>query len=207
MPPQSASSRQPSIPPRLDIWRTPTPFVGRDQETAALRECLNAAARGEGALVLLAGEAGIGKTRLCAEATALARQRGFFAIAGHCYDMQGTPPYVPFVEAIEYVARVVPREDSAKPWVMRPPRSRAWFRTSAASSRISLPRPNCRRNRASTTSSTACTTSSSAPRGSGPFSLSWRTCSGRMTPHCYCCSASRSGSRRCRPWFSAHTGM
>jgi DNA-binding CsgD family transcriptional regulator len=111
MPPQSASSRQSSTPSRLDTWKTPTPFVGRDQETAVLREYLDAAARGQGALILLTGEAGIGKTRLCAEAMALARQRGFFAIAGHCYDMEGTPPYVPFVEAIEYVARVVPRDE------------------------------------------------------------------------------------------------
>ena len=109
--PQSASSRQPSIPYRPDIWKTPTPFVGRDRETAVLLNGLSSAARGEGALILLAGEAGIGKTRLCAEAMALARQRGFFAIAGHCYEMQGNPPYVPFVEAIEYVARVAPRDE------------------------------------------------------------------------------------------------
>jgi DNA-binding CsgD family transcriptional regulator len=111
MPPQSASSRQPSITSGPDIRKTPTPFVGRDRETAALLHGLSSAARGEGALILLAGEAGIGKTRLCAEATALARQRGFFAIAGNCYATQGTPPYVPFVEAIEYVARVVPRDE------------------------------------------------------------------------------------------------
>jgi len=110
MPPQSESC-QPSIPSGPDIWKTPTPFVGRDRETAVLLDGLSSAARGEGALILLAGEAGIGKTRLCAEAVALARQRGFFAITGHCYDMQGIPPYVPFVEAIEYVARVVPRDE------------------------------------------------------------------------------------------------
>jgi predicted ATPase len=44
-----------------------TPFVGRRQEMARLRECLDAASRGEGGIVLVAGEPGIGKTRLLTE--------------------------------------------------------------------------------------------------------------------------------------------
>src|SRR6185437_16288562 len=48
-----------------------TPLVGRQQELALLRERLERAARGVGGVVALAGEAGIGKSRLIVEALVL----------------------------------------------------------------------------------------------------------------------------------------
>ena len=50
-----------------------TIFVGRQRELAALGECLAAAAHGEGGIALVAGEPGIGKTRLLAELADRAR--------------------------------------------------------------------------------------------------------------------------------------
>ena len=50
----------------------------------------------------IAGEAGLGKTRLVDEIAAEAKAAGMFVVRGHCYDMEGSLPYVPFVEAIEY---------------------------------------------------------------------------------------------------------
>ena len=83
------------------------PYVGREAERAILREALTRARQGSGNIVLLAGEPGIGKTRLATELMAEARAAGCFTVIGHCYEMAGTPPFVPFVEAIDYTARVI----------------------------------------------------------------------------------------------------
>jgi class 3 adenylate cyclase/tetratricopeptide (TPR) repeat protein len=85
-----------------------TPFVGREVERAELRRCLDRASHGRGALVMIGGEPGVGKTRLAEELAAEARQRGLLALTGHCYEMEGAPPYIPFVEILEATARVVP---------------------------------------------------------------------------------------------------
>ncbi|MEE9286423.1 MAG: AAA family ATPase [Dehalococcoidia bacterium] len=87
-----------------------TPFVGREAERADLWRCLDQAAKGRGALVMIGGEPGVGKTRLAEELMAEARQRGLLTLTGHCYEMEGAPPYIPFVEIVEASARVVPPE-------------------------------------------------------------------------------------------------
>ncbi len=83
------------------------PLVGRRHEKAELLGKLAAAVTGLGSLVLVAGESGIGKTRLTAEVLAEAQQQGVLCLVGHCYEMEGAPPYVPFVEMLEYGARKV----------------------------------------------------------------------------------------------------
>ncbi|RJP20710.1 MAG: hypothetical protein C4520_11175 [Candidatus Abyssobacteria bacterium SURF_5] len=84
-----------------------TPFVGREIERAELRRFLEQARGGRGALVLVGGEPGVGKTRLCEELMIEARSHGFLTLTGHCYQMEGAPFYIPFVEAIELAARIV----------------------------------------------------------------------------------------------------
>ena len=59
-------------------------LIGRDRERDELRAALDAAAAGTTTNLLLAGEAGIGKSRLVAEAVDLARARGFRALLGGC---------------------------------------------------------------------------------------------------------------------------
>jgi len=83
-------------------------MVGRDAERAELIRHLDAALAGHGGIVLIGGEPGIGKTRLTEELLAEASRRGATGRVGHCYEMQGSPPYVPFVEITEYTARVLP---------------------------------------------------------------------------------------------------
>jgi class 3 adenylate cyclase len=78
-----------------------TPFVGRTGERAILRRLVERAAAGSGAVALIAGEAGLGKTRLVDETAREARARSMFVVYGHCRDMEGATPYLPFVEAIE----------------------------------------------------------------------------------------------------------
>src|SRR5262249_26983574 len=73
-----------------------------------LRRRLDEALAGRGSLVLLGGEPGIGKTRLAEEILHEARGRGCVCRVGHCYEMEGAPPYVPFVEILEHAVRVVP---------------------------------------------------------------------------------------------------
>jgi class 3 adenylate cyclase/tetratricopeptide (TPR) repeat protein len=87
-----------------------TPYVGRAEERALLRQAVDRALGGVGGVALIAGEAGLGKTRLVDEIAVEARARGMFVVRGQCYDMEGAPPYVPFVEAIEYGLNVVPRD-------------------------------------------------------------------------------------------------
>ncbi len=70
-------------------------LVDRDDERAALRDLLRAADTGNGQLVLLGGEAGIGKTTL-ALATMTFAPRGARMLIGRSYDLMETPPYGPW---------------------------------------------------------------------------------------------------------------
>jgi class 3 adenylate cyclase/tetratricopeptide (TPR) repeat protein len=87
-----------------------TPFVGREAERAELRRCLDQVAGGHGALVMIGGEPGVGKTRLAEEVMAEARLRGLLTLTGHCYEMEGASPYIPFVEIVEASSRLVSSE-------------------------------------------------------------------------------------------------
>src|SRR5215212_7582706 len=86
------------------------PLVGRDAELAALLRRLADAGRGQGGVALLAGEPGIGKTRLLAELAEHARRDGWRVLAGHAYDTAGMPPYLPFVEALRDHLRDTPTD-------------------------------------------------------------------------------------------------
>jgi hypothetical protein len=81
-------------------------LVGRSQEQLILREELSAAVHGQGRLVLLGGEAGIGKTSLARELSQHAQTLGVRVLRGHCYDLANTPPYGPWVELFESILDV-----------------------------------------------------------------------------------------------------
>src|SRR5947209_14996583 len=76
----------------------PPPLVGRERELALLREHLDAAVDGRGSLVLIGGEAGIGKTALAETVCREATEQGALVLVGRCYDLTETPPYGPWVE-------------------------------------------------------------------------------------------------------------
>jgi len=73
-------------------------LVGRERERTALRDSLAATLDGHGRLVLISGEAGIGKTALAATLCADAERQGALALVGRCYDLSETPPYGPWIE-------------------------------------------------------------------------------------------------------------
>ncbi len=77
-----------------------SPFVGRAAELARLRALAQAAAEGQGAVVVIFGDHGAGKTRLAREAAARAARAGAVALWGQGYDDQGSPPYWPWAEII-----------------------------------------------------------------------------------------------------------
>src|SRR5919106_3741921 len=78
-----------------------TPFVNRDNERAELRRAVELALGGRGGLVLVCGEAGVGKSCLIQEVNAQAEARGMRVLTGHCVHMEGVEPYLPFVEILE----------------------------------------------------------------------------------------------------------
>ncbi len=77
-----------------------TTLVGRDAEVNTLEQHLDAAFGGRGRVVLVAGEAGIGKSRLLAEVSERMRQRGGVVLSGAAYEQEGRLPYGPFTEAL-----------------------------------------------------------------------------------------------------------
>jgi len=68
-------------------------FIGRDRERADLAERVRAASAGAGQVVLVAGEPGVGKTRLAEEAAAGARALGMVCAVGRATDEEGSPPF------------------------------------------------------------------------------------------------------------------
>jgi DNA-binding CsgD family transcriptional regulator len=75
-------------------------LVGREREQAVLRDALDAALAGHGSLVLIGGEAGVGKTALAEATLAAAGHRGALVLVGRCYDLAETPPHGPWAEIL-----------------------------------------------------------------------------------------------------------
>lgn len=76
------------------------PIAGRDEELRWLEASLSGATIGEGRVVLLSGEAGIGKTRLAQELLARARKRGFTVLQARAYPMEGGLSYALILSAL-----------------------------------------------------------------------------------------------------------
>src|SRR5689334_17328237 len=75
-------------------------LVGRRLAIDALRSAVDAALRGAGGVVLLAGEAGMGKTALAADAVAYAKTRGAAAVWGTCWEGDGAPGFWPWIQVV-----------------------------------------------------------------------------------------------------------
>ena len=84
--------------------RTRPALVGRDAERRWLDEALDAARGGAGRVVLLVGEAGVGKTRLADD---LATRPGLTVLRGRA-DAAGGPPYAPLAQALRTQMRTDP---------------------------------------------------------------------------------------------------
>jgi class 3 adenylate cyclase/tetratricopeptide (TPR) repeat protein len=82
-------------------------FVGRDAEFERLQQLWKEAAAGDRRVVLLAGEPGVGKTRLAAEVAIRVHEQGAVVLGGRCDEDLGVP-YQPFVEALRHFADHAP---------------------------------------------------------------------------------------------------
>jgi DNA-binding SARP family transcriptional activator/tetratricopeptide (TPR) repeat protein len=80
-------------------------FVGRERELGEVIAAFDDARSGRGRLVLLTGEAGIGKSRLADELAAHAQARGAKVLWGRCWEAGGAPAYWPWVQALRSYLR------------------------------------------------------------------------------------------------------
>jgi DNA-binding CsgD family transcriptional regulator len=90
-------------------------FVGREKEMAALRAAAAAAAAGQTQIVLIDGDAGIGKSRLVANVCAQARREDAVAAVGGCVPLgEGSVAFAPFIELLRQVREELGAERFAK---------------------------------------------------------------------------------------------
>jgi DNA-binding CsgD family transcriptional regulator/tetratricopeptide (TPR) repeat protein len=79
-------------------------LVARGRELRGLRAAFDASVSGRAGAVLLAGDAGVGKTRMTEEVTAFAVEHGALVLTGRCLDVGETGlPYLPIAEALSQV--------------------------------------------------------------------------------------------------------
>jgi DNA-binding SARP family transcriptional activator len=87
-----------------------TPFVGRAAELAVLADAWTQAASGARHVVMVTGEAGIGKSRLTAEAARRVSRDGGLVLFGRC-DQEAIVPYQPVVEALDALVAAAPADE------------------------------------------------------------------------------------------------
>ena len=86
-----------------------TPLVGRDAELRRLSELTGLERPDQAGVVLLAGDAGVGKTRVLHELTGRAEAGGWRTLTGHCLDFGDSAlPYLPFTEVVGRLAQGSP---------------------------------------------------------------------------------------------------
>jgi DNA-binding CsgD family transcriptional regulator len=83
------------------------PLVGRDDDLEQLASLVGLRSQRRSGAVLLAGDAGVGKTRILTELSALAVEAGWRGVVGHCLDFGDSAlPYLPFTEMFGRIAAV-----------------------------------------------------------------------------------------------------
>ena len=81
------------------------PLVNREAECRVIDSCLDQLLAKHGSVLLVEGPAGIGKTRMTRELVARAQRRGFQALVGSAYEMEGSIAYGPFLDILQAALR------------------------------------------------------------------------------------------------------
>ncbi len=100
---EKVTSREEAVLTENPLYRRV--FVGREPELRQLQSAFDLAASGQGSLMMVVGEPGIGKTSLSEQLATYATLRGGQALVGHCYEEGSLSlPYLAFVEALRSYA-------------------------------------------------------------------------------------------------------
>jgi tetratricopeptide (TPR) repeat protein len=83
-----------------------TAFVGRREELSHIEFLLRNAESGHGGLVLISGEAGIGKSTLATEVSRRAKGMGFRCLFAKCKSDTGSPLYYPWIEFVRQLSQL-----------------------------------------------------------------------------------------------------
>ena len=128
--------RQTTPAPAVEATVRAPPLVGRQAELGRVRAALDRGRRGEGRVIWIAGDAGVGKTRLAAEILRVAAADGMTVLVGTAYAQEGLLPFQPFLEALDRYLAGPPRsrEKSLLARFRRPGGGEPWalFSTTAA---------------------------------------------------------------------------
>src|SRR5262249_60942608 len=89
-----------------------TRFVGREQELAALTQALAQAGRGQGQLVALLGEAGVGKSRLVYECVHSHATQDWRVLESASVSYRSATPYLPVLDLLKRYAHVEDTDDA-----------------------------------------------------------------------------------------------
>ncbi|MFQ5853301.1 MAG: tetratricopeptide repeat protein, partial [Candidatus Binatia bacterium] len=90
-----------------------TTYAGRERELKILRGCLEDVLRGEGQLVTVVGEAGVGKSRLLYEFRQELDLDSVRLLQGRCQSYSGSTPYRPFTETLRDILQLSENEERA----------------------------------------------------------------------------------------------
>ena len=93
------ATKEPAVPAENPLYRRV--FVGREAELKQLQSAFDGAMSGQGALMMVLGEPGVGKTALCEQLATYVSLKGGRTLVGHCYEEGSlSRPYLAFVEAM-----------------------------------------------------------------------------------------------------------
>ncbi|MGH7277884.1 MAG: adenylate/guanylate cyclase domain-containing protein [Candidatus Rokuibacteriota bacterium] len=90
------------------------PFVGREREAATLTEALDRAAAGSGQVVMIRGEAGIGKSRLAHEFVRGLAGHPVLSFQAACAPFSRAFPYYPFVQIVRDYCEIGEDDDEGR---------------------------------------------------------------------------------------------
>ena len=94
------AGRPPRVPKVPETRPAETPLIGREAETAQLRDALDRASGERGSLLAIVGEAGMGKSRLVEELIAYAKRRDARVLLGRAYESDQILLFGPVVDAL-----------------------------------------------------------------------------------------------------------
>ncbi|MFD2395683.1 ATP-binding protein [Prauserella oleivorans] len=97
----------------MDTVTRPALLIGRDHPASVLRAEVARTASSHGGLVLVTGEAGIGKTTLVTDAAEEARRQGALVLGASCWESETAPGYWPWMQVVRALRRAASGEEWA----------------------------------------------------------------------------------------------